>query len=228
MTEPIFWLIPASCEETVIGGVITEVLAACEGRHRVVVIDDGSDDDTTAVARAAGATVLRHAVNLGQGASLQTGFDYALAQGAEYIITYDADGQHQADDALRMLAAVRAAGVEVGLGSRFLGDTHNLPPARRLLLRAAVWFTRLTSRLQLTDTHNGLRVLSREAATQIQLTQDRMAHASELLNQLGAAGLSYVETPVTIHYTAYSLRKGQRLSNAFHIVSDLFTNWIQK
>lgn len=228
MNDQIFWIIPAFCEGKVIAGVVESLRAQLTDDHHVVVVDDGSTDATAERACEAGATVLRHAVNLGQGAALQTGLEYAVQRSADYIITYDADGQHDPGDALSMLQAVDQAGVDVGLGSRFLGDTSSLPPARRAVLIAAVYFTRLTSGLKLTDTHNGLRVLSQAAARKIQLTQDRMAHASEILNQIAAHNLSYIETPVTIRYTEYSLNKGQRLSNAFNIVSDLFTNWIRK
>jgi hypothetical protein len=80
----------------------------------------------------------------------------------------------------------------------------------------------LTTGLQVTDTHNGLRAMTRRAAVGIRLRQNRMAHASELLSQIAASGLHYVERPVTIEYTAYSLAKGQSLGDAVLILLDLF------
>lgn len=212
-------IIAAYNEAAVISRVVMEVKRA---GYRVVVVDDGSKDATAAVARGAGATVVPHPFNLGQGAALQTGVDYALAQGAEVVVTFDADGQHRVADIAGLVDALSEERAEFVLGSRFLGQATDLPPLRRLLLKAATLFTRLTTGLQLSDTHNGLRAMSRRGATAIRLRQNRMAHASELLGQIGSSGLRHVERPVTIEYTAYSLAKGQKMRDAVFILVDLF------
>jgi glycosyltransferase involved in cell wall biosynthesis len=213
------WVVIAAYNEArVIARVAGEV--ARRGYH-VVVVDDGSADGTADCAAAA-AAVVRHPVNLGQGAALQTGIDYARQHGADVIVTFDADGQHRATDIERLVAALREAPADFALGSRFLGDAIALSTARRLLLRAATVFTQLTTGLRLTDTHNGLRAMTRRGAETIRLRQNRMAHASEILAQLAASGLPYVEVPVRIEYTAYSLAKGQRLGDALTILLDLF------
>jgi glycosyltransferase involved in cell wall biosynthesis len=187
----------------------------------VVCIDDGSSDDSADLALAAGATVLRHPINLGQGAALQTGFDHALSAGARYVVTFDADGQHLVDDAARMVRHARETGVDVVLASRFRGTTQEMPRTRELVLRAGVHFTRWTSGLAVTDTHNGLRVLSDHALRTIRLQLPRMAYASELLNAIVPRGLSYCELPTTVLYTSYSRTKGQRNSNSLNILFDL-------
>jgi glycosyltransferase involved in cell wall biosynthesis len=188
----------------------------------VVCVDDGSTDRSAELAAAAGATVLRHVVNQGQGAALQTGFDYALRHtAATHVVTFDADGQHLVEDAVAMVRRARAEGVDVVLASRFAGQTHDMRRLRELLLRSATWFTRRTAKLDVTDTHNGLRVLSRRALMLIQLRLPRMAYASELLNAIVPAGLSYVEEPVTVIYTDYSRAKGQRNLNSLNILFDL-------
>jgi polyprenyl-phospho-N-acetylgalactosaminyl synthase len=212
-------VIPAYNEGPVISRVVSEVKRA---GYAVVVVDDGSSDATAEEARAAGAEVIAHPFNLGQGAALQTGIDYAVAQGAEVIITFDADGQHSVSDIARLTEALVQERADFALGSRFLGQAPNLPPLRRLLLHAATAFTRLTTGLQVTDTHNGLRAMTRRGAAAIRLRQNRMAHASELLTQIAASRLRYVERPVTIEYTAYSLAKGQSLGDAVLILLDLF------
>jgi polyprenyl-phospho-N-acetylgalactosaminyl synthase len=212
-------VIPAYNEGLVISRVVSEVKRA---GYAVVVVDDGSSDATAEEARAAGAGVITHPFNLGQGAALQTGIDYAVAQGAEVIVTFDADGQHRVSDIARLAEALVEERADFALGSRFLGQAPNLPPLRRLLLHAATAFTRLTTGLQVTDTHNGLRAMTRRAAAAMRLRQNRMAHASELLSQIAASGLPYVERPVTIEYTAYSLAKGQSLGDAVLILLDLF------
>ena len=212
-------VIAAYNEAGVIARVVNDVKRA--GYH-VVVVDDGSKDATAAIARAAGATVVQHPFNIGQGAALQTGIDHALADGAEVIVTFDADGQHRVADIAGLVDALTQERAEFVLGSRFLGEATDLPPLRRLLLRAATLFTRLTTGLRLSDTHNGLRAMSRRGASAIRLRQNRMAHASELLGQIGSSGLRHVERPVTIEYTAYSLAKGQKMRDAVFILVDLF------
>src|SRR5262245_29254429 len=211
-------VIAAYNEAAVIARVVGGVRRA---GYPVVVVDDGSSDATADIAHAAGAAVIRHPFNLGQGAALQTGIDHALALSAEIVVTFDADGQHRVADIARLCAALAEEKADFALGSRFLGQAPNLPPLRRLLLKAATLFTRLTTGLQLTDTHNGLRAMSRRGAAAIRLRQNRMAHASELLAQIGSSGLPYVERPVTIEYTAYSLAKGQNMRDAVLILVDL-------
>jgi polyprenyl-phospho-N-acetylgalactosaminyl synthase len=211
-------VVPAFCEGTVIGSVVKTLVASLP---KVVVVDDGSADDTWIRALQAGAVVLRHPVNLGQGAALQTGITFALNEGADYIATFDADGQHRVSDLLNMLEVLRRNELDIVLGSRFIGTVENLPVARRLVLKAAVWFTNLTSGLRLTDTHNGLRVMTRAAAPQLRIVQDRMAHASELINQVAKLNLKYQEIPTTVSYSPYSRSKGQKIGGVFRILSDL-------
>jgi glycosyltransferase involved in cell wall biosynthesis len=188
----------------------------------VVVVDDGSSDNTAEQALAAGAHVVRHPTNLGQGAALGTGIRYALLQQAQFIITFDADGQHRPQDIDDLLTTAKERSADVVLGSRFLGGAHNMPRSRRWLLKAATAYTRLTTGLELTDAHNGLRLFTRRAAEQLRLRQNRMAHASEMMGWLGSSGLSVAEAPVNIVYTDYSLGKGQTLFSSFNILWDLW------
>lgn len=187
---------------------------------RVVVVDDGSRDGTAETARAVGATVVRHVINRGQGAALQSGITYALNQGAEVIVTFDADGQHRPEDIEGLIRPIVEGRVDIALGSRFLGGRAKIPWARAALLFAAVSFTRLTSGVRLTDTHNGLRAFSRRAAQCLDIQLDRMAHASELIDQVQRSGLPYTEVPVTIRYTEYSMGTGQSNWAAFRILWD--------
>jgi glycosyltransferase involved in cell wall biosynthesis len=215
----VYVVIAAYNEGAVIARVVTDVSRA---GYQVIVVDDGSPDTTADIAYAAGAIVIRHPFNLGQGAALQTGIEYALAQAAAVIVTFDADGQHRVSDIARLTAALVEDRADFALGSRFLGQAPNLPALRRLMLQAATLFTRLTTGLAVTDTHNGLRAMTSRGAAAIRLRQNRMAHASECLSQIAASGLRYVERPVTIEYTAYSLAKGQSIRDAVLILLDLF------
>ena len=209
-------VIAAFNEGSAIGQVVTELLP----RYSVVVVDDGSRDDTAQAARAAGAHVLRHLINRGQGAALQTGITYALQQGARFVVTFDADGQHQASDLPALVGPIARGEVDICLGSRFLEHADEVPMGRRILLMAAVVFTLITSRVRLTDAHNGLRAFSRRAASGLDIRLDAMAHASELVDQVRSSGLAYREVAVHIRYTEYSMAKGQRSSAALRVAFD--------
>src|SRR5215216_3443334 len=227
MPEPSdIWIVVAAYNEAT---VIGEVIAGLRRNYpHVVLVDDGSTDASGRLAAAAGATVITHPINLGQGAALQTAIDYALMRGAPFIVTFDADGQHRPDDVATLVDALIAHGADFALGSRFRGEAPNLPPLRRLLLKAAAVFTRLTTGLAVSDAHNGLRAMTRRGAQALRLRQNRMAHASEILDQIAASGLKYVETPVTIAYTEYSLGKGQTLGDAINILIDLFARRLHR
>ena len=221
--EDIFIVMPAFNE----AGAVGETVAGLRPHYpRVVVVDDGSRDETAERALAAGAVVLRHALNRGQGAALQTGIRYALERGARCVVTFDSDGQHRPEDIPRLLEPIVQGRAEIVLGSRFLGTGASVPLRRRLLLKGAVIFTRLSSGVALTDAHNGLRAFSRRAAERIDIRLDRMAHASELIDQIRRMGLPYEEVPVTVRYTDYSVAKGQRASGAVKIVFDYFVGRI--
>lgn len=211
-------VIAAWNEARVIRGVVSEVVAA---GWPAVVVDDGSHDDTAAVANVPGATVLRHAINLGQGAALQTGIEYAVRRGARHIVTFDADGQHSVEDIPELVAAL--ATHDVALGSRFLGkDAIGVTRRRRALLRIATSISNRLSGMKLTDAHCGLRAFRATAAPMLEITQDRMAHASELLRRIQTTGLRVKEVPVTIKYTTHSMLKGQTGFQAIRILFDYF------
>jgi polyprenyl-phospho-N-acetylgalactosaminyl synthase len=219
------WIVIAAFQEE---EVIAPVLRAVAAKHpNVVVVDDGSPDQTATRAVAAGAVVLRHPFNLGQGAALQTGIDYALRRGAKRIVTFDADGQHCTED-IDVLLSRLDEGFDIVFGSRFLGRTQNLPFSRRLLIKLAVIFTFCTTGLRLTDTHNGLRAMTASTARKIRLRHNGMAHASEIFHLTASLRLNFAEAPVTVVYSAYSLAKGQRLGNALSIVVDLIGGRMQR
>jgi len=223
--ERVALVIAAYNEGSVIGEVVRDALRFFP---RLIVVDDGSSDDTGAAALSAGAVVLRHPINLGQGAALQTGIEYALLLNVDFVVTFDADGQHRPEDVQKMLEALTCNGNQVALGSRFLGEAVGMPFSRRLLLRAATLFTRITTGLRITDAHNGLRTFRRDAAEAITIRQNRMAHASEILEEIGRMQLTYCEVPVTIRYTEYSRAKGQSGLGAFNILIDLLIARIRK
>lgn len=219
VSENIWIVIPCYNEQAVIGKTVNDVLVAFKN---VVVVDDCSTDRSADIAFRAGAHLCRHPVNLGQGASLSTGISYALEQGATAIVTFDADGQHNTDDARALVRALFANDVDVVLASRFLGSTKGMTISKSIVLRLATFFTRITTGLRLTDTHNGLRAFNASAARRIDIKQNRMAHASEILHEISSKNLRYVEAPCCIVYTDYSRHKGQKMSGMVDILKDLF------
>lgn len=189
--------------------------------HDIVLVDDGSTDATAEIAGRFPVWMLRHTTNRGQGAALRTGIAFALEQGADVVVTFDADGQHDALDIPRLIEPVVAGRADVVLGSRFRGRVIGLRRSRRLLLYGARAFTRAFSGLAVTDPQNGLRALSRAAAERIHILQDGMAHASEIIDEIRRHRLRWCEVPVTVRYTSATRAKGQSAWNAIRIVGHL-------
>jgi glycosyltransferase involved in cell wall biosynthesis len=216
-------VVPALNEGKVIRSSLTALRAVFPN---VVAVDDGSKDATGAEALEAGAVVVRHPLNLGQGAAIQTGLEFALSRGAAYVATFDADGQHRAEDLQRMLHLLCREHCDIVLGSRFLGRTEGMSRTRFVLIKAAAIFTNLTTGVRLTDAHNGLRVMTADTARRLHIVQDRMAHASEIIARIGQLRLKVREAPVTVTYSSYSTAKGQKMSNSYRILLDLFVGWL--
>lgn len=202
MAQKIFIVIPAYNEEKTISGVVAGLKK--EGYRNVVVVDDCSSDSTAEIAKKAGAAVLRHIINRGQGASLRTGMDYALKRGAGIIVNFDADGQHNPKEVKDIIRPVIKGKADVALGSRFLNKKSNVPVAKKIVLKLGVVFTFIFSGIWLTDAHNGFRAFSRKAAQRIEIKQDRMEHASEIIDQIKRKNIRYKEVPVTITYSGRS------------------------
>lgn len=203
--------------------VIAEVISGLQACFQhILCVDDGSTDDSVSRARAAGATVICHAVNIGQGAAIATGFTWIQTKTSfSRIVTFDADGQHLPDDAMRLVEELSNKDLDVVFASRFLNDQSQVPFLKRLVLRSVTNVTRVLTDVELSDAHNGLRALTVDASRKIQLTQHGMAHATQFVSLVLQGGLKYSEVPVTILYTPYSRSKGQSMLNSVNIVLDL-------
>jgi glycosyltransferase involved in cell wall biosynthesis len=208
-------IIPAYNEAKNISEVIIRVRPFVD---EIVVIDDGSKDEMSLIAQQAGATVLRHAVNRGQGAALQTGDEYALKNGADIIIHFDADNQFQAEEIPELIAPIESGEAEAVLGSRFLSKKSDLPTFKKnIIMPLARLINRVFFKIRLSDPQSGFRVLSRDAALKINITNDRMAHCSEILHQLFKNKIKTVEVPITVIYHEF----GQKFSGGVQIIKDL-------
>lgn len=224
--DNVFFMIPVYNEEKVIGKVIKDI-----NKHykNVVCVDDGSRDNSAAEIKKAGAYLVQHPINMGQGAALQTGIEFSRSfEAAEYFVMFDADGQHRLKDAEKMLEILRKREVDIVIGSRFLGNTVNMPFIKRIILKMAVIFSALTSGIKLTDTHNGLRAFNRHVADNMQITMGDMAHASEILEIIRDQKFKYQEVPVKIIYTDYSKSKGQSVLNSINIAFDVLLKRLSK
>ena len=214
------WLIvPCYNEGTVIFDVLTN---ARETFPNIVGVNDGSADDSAAQIRAAGAHLVDHPVNLGQGAAIQTGVEYARAQpGAKYFVTFDADGQHQVKDVMRMIERLRTEPLDIIVGTRFAGQENSqVPWIKRAVLKTVVMLSPRTKKLGLTDAHNGLRAFNRRVAEEMNIRMNGMSHASEIVSMIDRHGWRVDEEPVDILYTEYSISKGQSLINGVNILAD--------
>ena len=218
-------------EAPVVGGVIAELVAA---GLSVIAVDDASTDTSAEEIDKAGAFRVSHPINMGAGGALQTGFEAALLlTDAQYIACFDADGQHQVKDLIGMIHKIRE-GYDVVMGSRFLeGDgPTQMSPLRRVILRTAAKLLNRGSGVQLTDAHNGLRIVARHVAADVQLTYAGMAYASQLERYLTRPEYRIVEHPVHILYTDYSKSKGQPLLNSVNILAEVaahrVTHWSRK
>jgi polyprenyl-phospho-N-acetylgalactosaminyl synthase len=215
-----FIIIPAYNEKTAINKVLAQ-LAALD--CHIVVVDDGSLDNIREEVRTHKKVLyLRHKVNLGQGAALQTGIDFAIRNGAAYIVSFDADGQHSAADIPAILNPVVNDEADIVLASRFLvKGHHNAPFLKRIVLKIGRWVNYLFTGLYLSDAHNGLRAMNRLAAITIRISENRMAHATEIIAQVKKHKLRYKEVAANVIYTDYSKQKGQSLLNSLKIFFDL-------
>ncbi|RMD51872.1 glycosyltransferase family 2 protein [Candidatus Parcubacteria bacterium] len=212
-------VIPAYNEEKRVANVVDSVLKVAD---TAIVVDDCSSDKTAEEAKKAGAIVLRHLINRGQGAALQTATDYALRElKADIVVHFDADGQMEAEEIKKIIQPIINGEADVVLGSRFIGVAKDIPASRRLLLKAALLFTLIMTGIKVSDTHNGFRALSARAAENMRISLDRMAHASEILEMIKENELSYVEVPVTIKYYQETLRKGQSAFGALTVIKDI-------
>jgi len=204
----IFVIIPCYNEARVVRKTVADVL---EKGYSVILVDDCSKDGSKKQLTGLPIYYLRHRVNLGQGAALQTGIDFAKKKGANYIVTFDADGQHDSNDIAGMIKLIEKDKSDIVFGSRFLpGSKTNASGSRTFVLNMARYINYFVSGILLSDAYNGLRLLDRKAADNIRLTENKMAHATQFQVLSAKNRLRYSEYPNNIQYTEYSSGKGLR------------------
>jgi len=191
----------------------------------IILVDDGSTLTAGQISKQLNIIYLKHQINRGQGAALQTGTNYAVQHGAGIIVHFDGDGQHQPEDIPDLIKPLLSQQADFVFGSRFLGKDNNLPWSKRhILLPIAMAINYLLTGLKLTDVHNGLRAFRAHLAGQLYLSQDRMAHASEYPYLVKKHHIKFTEVPVKIIYHHY----GQGIGGGFKILKELLTEKIIK
>ncbi len=202
----VFAIVPAYNEERRISKVINDLK---KYKYNMVIVDDASVDGTVKVVKKFRNIILvEQKINSGQGAALRVGIKRALKEGADIIVTFDGDGQHQAKEISELIAPIEAGVSDISLGSRFLGKNTDMPLSRKILLSGSVWIERIFFGIKLSDAHNGFRAMSRKAAQKIRIKENRMAHASEIIKEISRHGLRYNEVPVQIIYNKETLDSG--------------------
>ena len=209
-------VIPAWNEESHIAKVIA---GAKNYVDEVIVVDDCSHDNTAQIAKKNGAVVLRHPINRGQGAALQTGNEYALKNQADIIVHFDADDQFIAAEIKDIIEPLIADQADIVFGSRFLDRQTNFPFFKKyVIMPLGQIFSRVILGIKLSDPQNGFRAFNRRAAEIISIENRGMAHASEIQMKSLKNNLRIKEVPITVIYHRF----GQKLSGGFKIIKDLF------
>lgn len=221
LQDDIVILIRAYNESKKIQSVIDTIIKAWH--HSILIVDDGSSDGSKYIYKLYQdkLALVTHRVNRWAGAALETGFEYLRRYWqCQYVVCFDADGQHDITDLPKFLKAFEEKPeLDVVIGSRFLESwkARNIPLTRKMILIWGKIFTTCMSRIRLSDAHNGYRVFRYTALEKLSLSIDGMWYASELTEQIARRGITHGEVPVTIHYDDYSLEKWQSSWNAFWI-----------
>lgn len=223
-TQKIYIIIPAFNEAASIEKVIKDLFSY--GYENIVVVDDDSTDKTSEIVKKFNVFLIRHPVNMGPGAAIKTGIDFALLKDAEIIVTFDADGQHLAKDIYDLVKPIISNKVEITLGNRFLNNTSKVPIFKRIILKAGALLMFLMYGILSSDSHNGLKAFSKSAALKIDIKSNGWEYCSEIIEEIMLKKVKYQEVPVTVKYTDYSIKKGQKIYNSFYIFSKMFVKWI--
>ncbi|MBI2041597.1 MAG: glycosyltransferase family 2 protein [Candidatus Nealsonbacteria bacterium] len=200
-------IIPAFNEEKTLGGVISDLKKYV---NQIIVIDDGSTDKTNQIARSKNIKIYRHLINRGLGGVLKTGIEAALQNGADIIITIDADGQHDPSEIPKLIKPIIEQKADAVIGSRFL-TRQPMPLFRRV---GNIFFNFVTFFLfgaKTTDSQSGMRAFSKKGAQSLEIHSNGMEVSSEILKEIKIKKIRMKEVPIKSIYTDYSLSKGQGL-----------------
>ena len=196
---------------------------------QIICVDDGSTAEHKIYKSKLGIYLIKPPINLGQGAALQTGIEFAIKKKAKIIATFDADGQHSIYDLMKMVYLIKNKKYDLIQGSRFIKKTNsNVPFLRKIILKFAIMIANFFDKTNLTDTHNGLRVFNNNFAKKINITNNRMSHPHDINRLISLYKFRFKEFPTKIKYTKYSMSKGQKNLNAINILFDILISQMIK
>lgn len=217
----IFIVIPAKDEEKLVRPVIETTLAL--GFENIVLVNDNSSDKTKEIALSYGDNikVLDHMINLGAGGATKTGIDYALAQGAEYIATIDADFQHNPKDLIPLIKCIENQQVDLVIGSRFL-KKNGIPFTRMIFNFLGNIVNFFVTGLVISDSQSGMKVMSRRFAENLEITFNGYEFCIEIIKNAKMNKSSVYEYPIDVMYSKETMKKGQNIYTGFEMVGKLF------
>jgi glycosyltransferase involved in cell wall biosynthesis len=189
--------IPAFNEEKNIGPIIAKLKKKYD---QVIVCDDGSSDMTETIASSLGAHVVKHDKNLGYGSAIKTIFNEAGKLEGDVLVTFDADGQHQISEIDSVLDPIFENKADIVIGSRFLGETKDLPKYRKIGIKTITGLTNVMTGSKITDSQSGFRAYSKKVLKEISPTESGMGISTEILIKASKKEMRIVEVPITISY----------------------------
>lgn len=220
MHEKVFVIIPVYNEQEKVLSVINDLKKYFKN---ILVVNDGSTDKTSEILKSSDVCILNHLINLGAGAAISSGFEFIKRKkNIEAVITFDADGQHSAEDANNFANEIISCSEEVIFGSRFIKHSKNIPLLKKIVLLTVTYISNRITKVKLTDAHNGMNAFKTSCLKDISISIDGFGFASQIVNSVGKNKLRYKEMPTNIKYTDYSVKKGQRILGGFLILEDLF------
>lgn len=224
--QKVFIIVPAFNEEERIGQVLRDLKA--EGYENIVVVDDGSKDETGEVAKSEGVIVLQHCINRGPGAATQTGLSFAKQKDADFAVTIDADGQHDARDVSRLIEKAEMDNLDMVFGSRFMEASNTIPLQKRFFNEIADIITFILSTKWVSDSQTGLKVFSKHALEKIYINTSGFEFCTEIFMQIRHYDLKFEELPIKVIYNTNNQKKGQNFATGITTLFKLFVEAITK
>jgi glycosyltransferase involved in cell wall biosynthesis len=205
--------IPAFNEE---GAIAKVIVRSQRYASKVLVVDDGSIDDTALIAKSLHAIVIRHEKNLGKGAGIRDCFEWAKQNGADILVTLDADGQHDPSKIALLIDTLETRQADVVIASR-MSKPNGMSRHRWAGARALDYATQVRADERVVDTQSGFRAYSRKAIENIVPAELGMGVDSELIMKANNAGMRIVEVPVAAAYTGLDTSTYNPLMHALDV-----------
>lgn len=218
--DSIFAVLPAKNEGTRIEPVLVSL--QMQGIRNIVVVNDGSNDNTKEVVnKYRGIVVLDHIINLGPGAATLTGVKYAMKNGAKYVVTLDADNQHNPENIVSLVEHLEEEKLDLVIGSRFL-QYNDIPFIRLIYNFFGNFISFLITGIYLSDSQSGMKAMSQKFAKQLDISFDGFEFCIEIIKQAKLHGAKVGEIPIDVKYTADTMSKGQNFQTGLGMLLKLF------